>query len=93
MTTRDAMLREISSLKETEMPTTTPITTSAPKEYQVVLSAEQLATIRVALEAEAEHARDAARDAAGDSAASAQYLAIAERNERLWQQMGEVAQQ
>ena len=72
------------------MPTTIPTTRNAPKTYQVVLTAAQLATLQDALAAEVEHARDAAKDATGDPADVARYLAIAERNETLRRQLGEV---
>jgi len=62
---------------------------NATRNYEIVLTAQQLATIKVALAAEAEHAHDAARES-DDPADAAAMEAAAERNETLWRQLGEV---
>jgi hypothetical protein len=69
--------------------TTTETTRPAPTTHEVALTAQQLATIRAALEAEIEHATDAAKDS-DDPAEVARYLAVAERNQALWTQLNDV---
>jgi hypothetical protein len=60
------------------------MTTATEKTYTVTLTAQQLATLKVAVASEMEHAHDAARDMDGDEREVARYEAIEARNLEVW---------
>ncbi len=60
--------------------------TSPNKTYTITLSAEQLATIQVALANEAEHCNDAGKDAE-DADESARMFRLSFKYQTLWQQL------
>ena len=64
--------------------------TTAPRTYTVTLTAQDLATIQVALLNETEHAHDAAKDA-DDPEMADRLQAASDRYEALWQRMSRVA--